>query len=113
MISRNLFQTKQITQAVHYCTKGQRYAELSFTPPGHGTGLVCSQLGKNKVRGLGAVSIKHIHAVLQRSRFGTRSLPRGAFSRLAWHLCVVIVGDRANQAEVGDGVVSPHAAAMF
>lgn len=83
------------------------------TPPGYGTGLVCAQLGQDKVRSLGAVSIKHVHAVLWRSRLWARPLARGAFSRLAWHLGVVIVGYRADQAEVGDGVVSPHAAAML
>lgn len=82
-------------------------------PPGYGSGLVCAQLGEDKVRSLGAVSIKHVHAVLRRSRLGARPLARGAFSRFARHLCVVVVGDGADQAEVGDGVIGPHAAAML
>lgn len=93
--------------------EGQSYSELRVTPPGHGTGLVCAQLGKDKVRGLGTVSIKHIHAVLWRSGLGTRPLARGPFSRLARHFRVVVVGDGAEQAEVGDGVISPHAAAVL
>lgn len=65
------------------------------------------------MRSLGAVSIKHIHAVLRRSRLGAWPLARGAFSRFAWHFCVVVVGDGADQAEVGNGVIGPHAAAML
>lgn len=65
------------------------------------------------MRCLCTVSIKHIHAVLWWSRFGARPLTRGALPRLARHLCVIIIGCGADQAEVGDRVISPHAAAVL
>lgn len=82
---------------------------IRVTPPR----LVCAQLWQDKMRTLGTVSIKHIHAVFRQSRLGARSLARRAFSGFAWHFCVVIVGNRADGAEIGARIVRPHAVAVL
>lgn len=87
-------------------------SSTSIVPPGYGADFVSSQLGQYKVRGLGAVSIKNVHAVL-RGRLGAGPLASGTFPRLAWHLSVIIVGDGADQAEVGDGLIGPYTAAVL
>ena len=65
------------------------------------------------MRGLGAVGIEHVHAVLWERGLGAGPLAGSAFPGLAGDLCVVVVRAGADQAEVGGRVVGPHTAAVL